>query len=58
LQIRSFIAREKGDYIFQGLAADADWELKATADGKSSKTRTVSTFDNHVEVTINLQLQP
>jgi hypothetical protein len=56
LQIRSFIAREKGDYIFQGLATDVDWQLKASANGKSSKPRTISTFDTHPEVVVNLQL--
>lgn len=57
LQIRSFIARDKGAYIFQGLAADVDWEVKAMSDGKFSKARTVSTFDNHTAVTVNLQIQ-
>ena len=56
LQIRSFIARDKGDYIFQGLAADVDWQLKAMASGKTSKPRTISTFDTHAEVVVNLQL--
>jgi len=56
LQIRSFIAKDKGDYIFQGLATDVDWRLKAMANGKTSKTRTISTFDSHPEVTVNLQL--
>jgi hypothetical protein len=56
LQIRSFIARDKGEYIFQGLAADVDWELKAMANGKMSKARTVSSFDTHAELTVNLQL--
>ena len=56
LQIRSFIAREKGDFVFQGLGADVDWEIKANANGKSSKARTVSSFDTHAEVVMNLQL--
>ncbi len=57
LQVRSFIAREKGDYIFQGLAADVDWEVKAMSEGKFSKARTISTFDNHTALTVNLQIQ-
>lgn len=56
LEVRSFIARDKGDYIFPGLAADVDWELKAMANGKSSKARTVSSFDSHTELIINLPL--
>jgi len=56
LQVRSFIAREKGDYIFQSLSMDVDYELKAMANGKESKARTVSTFDPHDKVTVNLKL--
>ncbi len=56
MQSRSFIARDKGDFIFQGLATDVDWQLKAMSNGKSSKARTVSTFDTHAELTVNLQL--
>jgi len=57
LQIRSFIAREKGDYYFHGLSADVDYELKAQSNGKESAPRTVSTFDSHMQVTVNLQLK-
>jgi hypothetical protein len=57
LQVRSFIAREKGDYIFQGLSMDVDFELKAMANGKESNARTVSTFDPHPTVTVHLKLK-
>lgn len=57
LQVRSFIAREMGDYFFQGLATDVDYELKAESNGKSSATRTLSSFDTHAEAKINLQLK-
>jgi hypothetical protein len=57
LQIRSFIAKEKGDYYFQGLNTDTDYEVKAESNGKTSSTRTISSFDSHPEVTINLQLK-
>jgi hypothetical protein len=57
LQVRSFIARDKGDYYFHGLATDVDYELKADANGKSSSSRTLSSFDSHPEVTINLQIK-
>ncbi len=58
LQVRSFIARDKGDYIFQGLNMDVDYELKAVGTGKESAPRTVSTFDPHPKVVINLKLKP
>ena len=56
-QIRSYIARDKGDYIYQGLSMDVDYELKAMANGKESAPRTVSTFDPHTSVTLNLKLK-
>jgi hypothetical protein len=57
LQVRSFIAKEMGEYYFQGLATDADYELKADSNGKSSGTRILSSFDSHSEAKINLQLK-
>src|SRR5437588_4266345 len=57
LQVRSFIAKENGDYIFQGLSTDIDYELKADSNGRSSATKTLSSFDSHAEAKINLQLK-
>ena len=57
LQVRSFIARDRGDYIFQGLSLDVDYELKALGNGKESALRTVSTFDPHPSVVLNLKLK-
>lgn len=57
LQVRSFIAKDMGEYYFQGLATDADYELRADANGKSSGTKTLSAFDSHAEAKVNLQLK-
>jgi hypothetical protein len=57
LQVRSFIAKEMGEYFFHGLSTDVDYELKADFNGKTSGTRTLSSFDSHPEATINLQLK-
>jgi hypothetical protein len=57
LQVRSFIAKEMGEYYFMGLATDVDYELKADANGKSSGTKTLSSFDSHPEAKLNLQLK-
>ena len=57
LQIRSFIAKEMGEYFFMGLATDVDYEIKADANGKSSGTKTLSLFDSHAEAKVNLQLK-
>ena len=57
LQVRSFIAKEKGDYFFHSLSPDVDFQLLAQANGKESAPRTVSTFDSHTQVTINFQVK-
>ena len=57
LQVRSFIAKEMGEYYFHGLATDVDYEIRAEANGKSSATKTLSSFDSHPDATINLQLK-
>jgi len=57
LQVRSFIAREKGDFIFTSLSMDVDFELKAMSNGKESAARTVSTFDPHPRVTLTLKVK-
>jgi hypothetical protein len=57
LQVRSFIAKEMGDYYFHGLATDVDYELKAESNGKASGTKTLSAFDTKPEAKINLQIK-
>jgi hypothetical protein len=57
LQVRSFIAKEKGEFYFNGLSTDVDYEFRAEWNGKSSNTRTLSSFDSHPSVVLNLQLK-
>jgi hypothetical protein len=57
MQVRSFIARDKGDYYFHGLGTDVDYELKAQKEGHESPPHTLSSFDSHAEAVINLQLK-
>jgi hypothetical protein len=57
MQIRSFIAKDKGDYYFHGLSTDVDYQVKAESNGHTSATRNISSFDSHAEVTLNLQLK-
>jgi len=57
LQVRSFIAKDKGDYYFNGLSTDVDYQLLAQANGKESAPRTISTFDSHPQVVMNFQLK-
>ncbi len=57
LEVRSFIAKDKGEYYFNSLSTDIDYQFTATWNGKSSNTRTLSVFDSHPSVVINLQLK-
>jgi hypothetical protein len=57
LQVRSFITKEKGEYYFNGLSTDIDYEFRAEWNGKSSNTRRLSSFDSHPSVVLNLQLK-
>ncbi len=57
LEVRSFITKEKGEYYFHELATDIDYKFTARWNGRTSATRTLSSFDSHPEVVINLQLK-
>lgn len=57
LQIRSFITKEKGDYSFAGLNKDIDYEVKAQFNGKTSPSRTLSSFDTKPAPVLNLQIK-
>jgi hypothetical protein len=55
-QIRSFIAQDKGDFFFNGLSPDVDYEIRAEADGNSSQTKTLSSYDGRKQFTVTLKL--
>ena len=56
LQVRSFITQQDGSYRFYGLSTDVNWELRAQAQDMTSKTKTVSVFDSHPHVRLDLKL--
>jgi hypothetical protein len=56
LQVRSFIAQNDGVYHFFGLSTDANYSLRAENNGMTSKQKTVSVFDSHKVVKLNLKL--
>jgi hypothetical protein len=56
-EVRSFIAKDKGDYYFHGLATDIDYRLKAQSNGHESASKTLSSFNAEAEAKINLQLK-
>jgi hypothetical protein len=55
-QIRSFIAQDKGDFFFNGLNPDIDYEVRAEADGASSPTKTLSSYDGRKAFIVTLKL--
>ena len=57
LQVRSYIAQADGKYYFFGLSTDIDYELRAQANGMTSPTKTVSVFDSHKLVKLDLKLK-
>ena len=56
LIIHSFIAKDDGSYYFHELSPDLDYELRGEADGLSSPTKTLSSFDTRKEAVIDLKL--
>jgi len=56
LQVRSYIAQQDGKYHFFGLSTDVNYQLRAEAKGLTSKSKTVSVFDSHQRVILNLKL--
>ncbi len=57
LQVRSFIAQADGKYHFYGLSTDVNYVLRAESNGMTSPHKTVSVFDSHKIVVLNLKLK-
>ncbi len=57
LQVRSCIAQSDGGYRFFGLSTDVNYQVRAQANGLTSKTKTVSVFDSHKVVRLNLHVK-
>lgn len=57
LQIRSFITRENGAFVFQGIKKSVEYELKAKHQNRESKPRLLTIFDDRQRATIDLKLE-
>ena len=57
LQIRSFIAKDNGEYFFNGLSTDVDYEITAKSGQMVSPKRILSSFDSRPQAVINLTLK-
>ena len=56
LAIRSFITQQDGNYRFNELSPDIDYEIRADHSGDTSSTHTLSSFDTRADAIINLKL--
>ncbi len=56
-EVKSYHTNDQGEYRFSGLDLAIDYELKALAEGRQSKTRTVSSFDSRTELIYNFNLK-
>lgn len=57
LQVRSYVAQADGKYHFYGLSTDINYELRAQTKDMTSPTKTVSVFDSHQLVKLDLKLK-
>ncbi|HEY7336674.1 MAG TPA: carboxypeptidase-like regulatory domain-containing protein [Bryobacteraceae bacterium] len=57
LEIRSYITKDDGAYVFSGLKTDSDYQVKAEFNGDVSETKTLSVFDSRKKPTINLKVE-
>jgi hypothetical protein len=56
LQVRSYIAQSNGQYGFYGLSTEINYQVRAQANGLTSKTKTVSVFNSHKVVKLDLKV--
>ena len=56
LAVKSFIAEKDGGYRFHGLSPNVDYEIYAEYQGQKSGLKTLSSFDNRANVTLNLHI--
>ena len=57
LQIRSFISKENGEYFFNGLGTDVDFEITAKSGEMVSAKRVLSSFDSRKAAILNITVK-
>ncbi len=54
--VKTYIVGDDGVYRFPSLAPNIDYEVYAQFNGRKSDTKTVSQFDNRLQLNINLKI--
>ena len=54
--VKSAIAGDDGTYRFVQLALNTDYEIWAQSDDRKSQTRSISSFDSKVDITVFLKI--
>ncbi len=57
LQVRTYITNDQGNFHFQGLNPNTDYQIHAEHEGASSPTRTISSFDSRKQIQITLKIE-
>jgi hypothetical protein len=56
LAVKSFISQDNGEFRFNALSTNVDYELYAEFNGTRSSTKTISSFDSKTNVTFTLKI--
>ncbi len=57
LAIKTYITEKDGNYRFNALSPNVDYEVHAEDNGKKSPTKTLSSFDTRKSAYINLKIK-
>jgi hypothetical protein len=56
LAVKSFISQDNGEFRFNALSPNVDYEVYAEFNGARSSTKSVSSFDSKTNVTMTLKV--
>ena len=57
LRVRSYVTLKDGKYRFHGLSTEIDYEVKATHQGRASRTRRLTVYDSRKKASMDLKLK-
>src|SRR5581483_8424719 len=57
MAVKTFIAGQDGNYRFNALSPNVDYEVHAEHNGRKSDAKTLSSFDSRKTATINLKIK-